>query len=56
MGSNQYGESGNEIKGDLSSIYKINFFQKYDLKIKKISCGYCFNIFLTGCLLNFFKF
>jgi hypothetical protein len=51
MGNNQYGQSGNGDNEKLISIYKLECFEKKNLKIKKIVCGgfkSCFNIFLTG--------
>jgi hypothetical protein len=55
MGDNTFDQSG--IKSNLTNknlfIFKLNYFENNNLKIKKISCGNGFNLFLTG--LNFFK-
>jgi alpha-tubulin suppressor-like RCC1 family protein len=48
VGNNEYGQSGNGKVNKLGSIYKLDFFEKKNLKIKKIVCGYRFIIFLTG--------
>jgi hypothetical protein len=48
MGNNISGQSGNGNHKNLKSIYKLNFFENKNLKIKKIVCGNFFNIFLTG--------
>jgi hypothetical protein len=55
MGDNSFGLSGNGNKELLKLIYKLDFFQNNNLKIKKIACGgefytepMFFNIFLTG--------
>jgi hypothetical protein len=54
MGDNNFGQSGNGNKEKLQSIYKLNYFDNKNLRIKKIVCGgfyegaNCFNIFLTG--------
>jgi hypothetical protein len=53
MGDNRFGQSENGNNEKLNSIYKLNYFEKKNLKIKKIVCGgfdYSFNIFLTGFL------
>jgi hypothetical protein len=51
MGNNIYFRSGNRKKGELDSIYKFNYFENKNLKIKKILCN-CDIIFLTGFLKN----
>jgi hypothetical protein len=60
MGDNSFGLSGNGNKELLKLIYKLDFFQNNNLKIKKIACGGSFddefNIFLTGNLFKLFKF
>jgi hypothetical protein len=50
MGNNEYGQSGIGNKNELKFIYKIDYFENKNLRIKKIVCGgfYGFNIFLTG--------
>jgi hypothetical protein len=49
FGSNLYYQSGNGNNKELNSIIKLNYFENKKKKIKKISCGYYFNLFLTGC-------
>ena len=39
MGDNYYYQSGNGNKGKLSEIYKLNYFENKNLKIKKIVCS-----------------
>jgi hypothetical protein len=60
MGDNGFAQSGNENFFQLKSIYKLDYFEKKKLKIKKIFCNYYyFNIFLTGynyILIYFFIF
>jgi hypothetical protein len=55
MGCNEYAQSGNENNEILTSIYRLYYFEKKNLKIKKIVCG-CnwrgFSIFLTGLILK----
>jgi hypothetical protein len=51
MGLNNFCQSGNGNNKELNSIYKLEFFENKNLKIKKIVCGEFdngFNIFLTG--------
>jgi hypothetical protein len=52
MGDNRCYQSGNGNDEELNSIHKLIFFEKENLKIKKIVCGgivdNLFNIFLTG--------
>jgi hypothetical protein len=51
LGSNATSESGNGNNENIKSIYKLEYFEKKNLKIKKIVCSgdwYVFNIFLTG--------
>jgi hypothetical protein len=54
MGDNTNYQSGNGNNKNLYSIYKLNYFENKNLKIKKIVCGSgkswgsYFSIFLTG--------
>jgi hypothetical protein len=43
-----FSENENEDKDDSKSIIKLEYFENKKLNIKKIGCGDCFNIFLTG--------
>jgi alpha-tubulin suppressor-like RCC1 family protein len=56
MGNNKYGQSGIGNNKKLDLIQKLDYFENKNLKIKKIACGYYFNVFLTGRIKNqFFK-
>jgi hypothetical protein len=51
MGDNKYCQSGNGNNEELNSIYKLNYFEDKNFKIKKIVCSNfksSINIFLTG--------
>jgi hypothetical protein len=54
MGDNTYRQSGIGNSKLLKSIYKIDYFENKNLKIKKIVCGANFNIFLTGFFVLFY--
>jgi hypothetical protein len=54
MGINDSFQSGIGNCNQLDSITKISYFENENKKIKKIGCGGCFNLFLTGEI--FFKF
>jgi hypothetical protein len=55
MGDNAIGDIGNENQEELTSIYKLNYFEKKNLKVKKIVCGDDI-IFLTGWFNKYCKF
>jgi putative salt-induced outer membrane protein YdiY len=48
MGNNEYAQSGNGNNENLNSIFKLDYFENKNLKIKKIVCIAFLNIFLTG--------
>jgi hypothetical protein len=48
MGVNKNFKSGIGNNEKLNSIIKLNYFEKENLKIKKIANGNCCNLFLTG--------
>jgi hypothetical protein len=50
MGDKLWEDIGNEKTEILNSIHKLKYFENNNLKIKKIVCGLCISIFLTGYL------
>jgi hypothetical protein len=55
-GNNEYGESGNNSNSTKLNIEKITVIDKLKLKIKKITCGFGFSVFLTGIIYFIFWF
>jgi hypothetical protein len=56
LGNNSSIKTLSEIKKESNSIFKLNFFESKNLKIKKIVSGGIFSgfsIFLTGCFVAF---
>jgi hypothetical protein len=57
MGDNKNAESGIGNEDEINEIIKINYFEKENCirtqKIKKITCGEWFSIFLTGIFIIF---
>jgi hypothetical protein len=51
FGDNEFAQCGNGNTDDLNSVFKLNYFQNENLKIKKIGIGGCsdgLSFFLTG--------
>jgi FAD synthase len=53
MGNNSDYQSGKGNDNTFEKITKLNYFEKNDLKIKKISVGSDFSFFLTSSIFNF---